>query len=59
MSLTRVHFKEIAAILGRNHASQELVEDFTDFCYAQNDRFDAKRFREAIESAAKETGVKQ
>jgi hypothetical protein len=49
--LTRMYFKKIADILGKQDASENLVNAFAQFFKSDNPRFSEGKFRAAIKSA--------
>jgi hypothetical protein len=49
--LTRMYFKKIADILGKQDASENLVNAFAQFFKSDNPRFSEGKFRAAINKA--------
>jgi hypothetical protein len=51
--LTRMYFKKIADILGKQDASENLVSAFVKFFKSENPRFSEGKFRAAINRAGR------
>ena len=47
MSMSRMHFEQLADILARHGVNNVLIESIAKFCNEHNERFDIERFFEA------------
>jgi|TARA_R100001244_G_scaffold108994_1_gene80686 hypothetical protein len=47
MSMSRMHFEQLADILSRHGVKNAIIEDIANFCNEHNERFDVDRFFEA------------
>ena len=47
MSLSRMHFQQLADILAKHGVNNNIIEDVANFCNEHNERFDIDRFFEA------------
>jgi hypothetical protein len=47
MSMSRMHFEQLADILVRHGVKNAIIEDIANFCNEHNERFDVDRFFEA------------
>ena len=47
MSLSRMHFQQLADILAKHGVNNNIIEDVANFCNEHNERFDVDRFFEA------------
>ena len=47
MSMSRMHFEQLAEILARHGVKDVIIEDIANFCNEHNERFDVDRFFEA------------
>ena len=47
MSMSRMHFEQLADILVRHGVRDVVIKDIANFCEENNDRFDEDRFFEA------------
>jgi len=50
--MTKSGFRGLACILNRNNASEELVNDISNFLYSENPAFDEDRFKEAVKTGS-------
>lgn len=48
MTFTRQHYKAIAEIIAHSETKQQIIEKLVRYFKADNERFDAYRFREYI-----------
>lgn len=56
MTFTRQHYKAIAEIIAASDSKQEIVEKLVRYFKADNERFDAYRFREYINKLENDNG---
>lgn len=49
--LSKKYYEEFARILGKNKASENMVDNFSDYFKYDNPLFDASRFKEAVKEA--------
>ena len=54
MSLSRKHFRELAVILGKNRATENIILDVVDFCFKHNRHFKRETFIDAIKKSYEE-----
>ena len=54
MSLSRKHFRELAFILGKNRATENIILDVVDFCFKHNRHFKRETFLDAIKKSYEE-----
>jgi hypothetical protein len=54
MSLSRKHFRELAVILGKNRATENIVFDVVNFCFKHNRHFNKETFLDAIKKSYEE-----
>ena len=54
MSLSRKHFRELAVILGKNRATENIVFDVVNFCFKHNRHFKRETFLDAIKKSYEE-----